>query len=312
MSLSNLLIDKIWKPWSQFWFESDGRKQLALFRPAFALLMLFFSISRAADLRLFYTSSGIMPLPALQLIPGTEFRVSILKFTDSMVLIWGMQVALLVSLSLLAFNIWPRFSTIVAYVAQLSFMNRNMAVSYGADTISTVFLFYLCFADFRPSDSSRKSDLRATLGSMAYRLSQIQLCIIYAYAGLDKARGYSWWNGEALWYVMANNQLRHMNFDWMAHFPVVVVFLTYSTLFWEIYFPVMVWVRRIRYPVLVFGVFLHIGISMFMGLKSFGILMILLYLLFLQDSDAVKIAQCLRKYAVPRKVFGQISDQSNV
>ena len=201
---------------------------------------------------------------------------------------------------------------IIAYFVQVSFMNRNMAVAYGADTVSTIFLFYLCFADFRPADAPRKSDLQATLGSVVYRLSQIQLCIIYAYSGLDKVQGFSWWNGEALWYVVANGQLSHVNLEWMAHFPVAIVALTYMTLFWEIYFPVMVWIGRIRYGVLLGGVALHIGIAVVMGLKSFGILMILLYTLFIKDEDAVKIAQCIKKYAAPRKVFRQVSDQSSV
>ena len=207
--------------------ESDGRRQLALFRPAIALLMIFFSISRTPDLRLFYTSSGIMPLQALQLIPGMDTRFSVLRFTDSIQIIWAMQLALLASLTLLAFNVKPRLMAIIAYFVQVSFMNRNMTVAYGADTVSTIFLFYLCFADFRPVDAPRKSDLQATLGSIVYRLSQIQLCIIYAYSGLDKVQGFSWWNGEALWYVVANGQLAHVNLEWMAHFPVMIVALTY-------------------------------------------------------------------------------------
>lgn len=302
-------IEELWNHWCSFWFECDGRKQLALFRPALALLMFYFSMSKSFDLQVFYSDSGIMPLSVLELIPGSSFRVSILKHFTQPGFLVVLQGVFLLSLALLALNIQPRWTAICAYFIHVTYLNRNLAGVYGADTVSTFFLFYLCFADFRGPSTPRKRDLQAILGSISYRLSQLQLCIIYAYAGLDKARGGSWWGGDAMWYVLANHQLAHIPFDWISHFPVLIVLLTHGTLFWEIYFPILVWIRQVRYPVLLFGVVLHLGIIIAMGLKSFGILMILPYLLFLRDEDAVRAAQGVKKYFNTCKVFLRPTDQ---
>jgi hypothetical protein len=70
-----------------------------------------------------------------------------------------------------------------------------------------------------------------------------------------------------------------------------------------------------RYPALIGGVLLHIGIGVVMGLTSFALMMMTLYMLFLRAEDADKITQCVKKAlerAIPRKVSIQAADQSIV
>src|SRR5208282_2742533 len=96
---------------------------------------------------------------------------------------------------------------------------------------------------------------------IAFRFSQIQICIIYAFSGFEKLRGIKWWQGEALWDVLANFQVARWDFTWIASFPVLIVVATYLTVLWEIYFPVLVWVRPWSRWMLLFGMVLHIGIG---------------------------------------------------
>jgi hypothetical protein len=170
--------------------------------------------------------------------------------------------------------------------------------------------------DYRPrSIIPREADFQSMLGSAAMRLSQIQLCIVYGYSGLNKVQGAAWWKGEALWYILSNPQMAHLNFSWISHFPVLVVIATYSTLFWEVYFPALVWVPKMRYPALIGGVLLHIGIGIVMGLTSFALMMIILYMLFLKADDAEKITQYVKKAlnrVILRKVSLPSADQSIV
>jgi hypothetical protein len=309
-------IQKVTAGWNRFWFEYDATSQLALFRPVFAILMFFFALSRTPDLKMFFSNQGILPSIVMADSPEVHFRFSILTLHDSMGLIWIVHIALLSSLLLLAFNIFPRAAAAVAFLCHVTFLNRNMAVVYGVDTISAFFLLYLSFMDYRPrSLIPREADFQSMLGSAAMRLSQIQLCIVYGYSGLNKVQGAAWWKGEALWYVLSNPQISHINFSWISHFPVLIVIATYSTLFWEVYFPALVWVPKMRYPALIGGVLLHIGIGVVMGLTSFALMMMALYMLFLRAEDADKIAQCVKKAlekAIPRKVSIQAADQSIV
>ena len=116
---------------------------------------------------------------------------------------------------------------------------------------------------------------------MAYRLCQIQVCIIYAFSGLKKLKGVSWWNGEAIWNSLTDPQLARWDFSWAAHFPLALAGMAYLTLAWEIYFPALIWIRPIRKPLLIMGIFLHLGIAVGLCLPFFGGLMVMTYVLFL-------------------------------
>ena len=149
--------------------------------------------------------------------------------------------------------------------------------------IATYFLFYMAFADHRPGRS--RKDRRGTLGSIAYRFCQIQLCVIYAYSGFDKLKGGEWWQGLALWDVVANSQIARFNMVWAHHFPLTIAVMTYMSLAWEIYFPALVWVPKTRRFMLIFGVLFHIGIGTLMVIPFFGALMIATYIFFLTQSE---------------------------
>lgn len=155
-------------------------------------------------------------------------------------------------------------------------MNRNLVVSYGIDQISTFFLFALCFST--PKGTS-------IFDSVALRLVQIQVCIIYAYSGVEKLRGPSWWEGDAIWLALANPQVARTDFSALAQYPTLVALLTWSSVLWEVYFPAVVWFKRLRLPVLAFGVMMHMGIGLTLRIPFFALLMIVSYLAFLTPGE---------------------------
>lgn len=271
--------------WQRFWFESKGLSQMVLFRKTFGLMLFVFYLIRSFDLELFFSEKGLMPLASVDAVLPMAFRQSIFFYLTATPWLWVFNVIFLASLLTMAFGFYPRLSALVAFILHISFLHRDMAPTYGVDMISSFFLLYLCFAD------SKKN---TTLGSMVYRLSQLQVCIIYAYSGLDKARGVQWWGGEALWGVIANAQLVTFDLSAVASFPLVVVAATYMTLAWEIYFPVLVWIKPVRKWVLWFGVLLHAGIAFVVNIPFFGLLMVLSYILFLEPQTAAFIERRVR------------------
>lgn len=287
-------LHRFWKLWCEFWFDSYSPATLRLFRVALAGMLFVYYGIRTFDLELFFSSTGIMPLSAINDVIEMKYRHSLLFYFTSNGALWFFHVFYLASLAALVFGFWPRAAAIIAYVLHVSFMHRNMAPSYGVDLISTFFLFYFCFASYRPKETL--SEFTKSMGSMAYRLMQIQVCIIYAYSGLDKVKGMPWWHGEALWTVVANAQIARFDFTYMAHFPLVIIALTYMTLAWEIYFPVLVWLKPVRNFVLIFGVLTHIGIAIVINIPFFGMLMILTYILFLDKNLINKLDFKVRKF----------------
>jgi hypothetical protein len=133
--------------------------------------------------------------------------------------------------------------------------------------------------------------------NLALRLMQIHVCIIYVVAGVSKLQGELWWNGNAVWATMANYEFSPVRFqlyaDFIAWLPkhrwlweTVTTALSYGTVVFEIGFPFLVWNMRLRWIMLVGAILFHLSIAFFMGLDTFGLMMLTLVLSFV-PMDAV-------------------------
>jgi hypothetical protein len=285
----------LWKAWDKFWFGSNSPDKMRLFRLIFCLMLFVFYCIRSLDIDLYFSNHGIAHTDILPEIVIQKYRYSLLTLFPSDGALWFFNSVLLVSLLLLAFGVLPRLFAAIVLIVHVSFIHRNPGGTYGVDTISIFYMLFLLMADFRKSDSSRGEDLRSILGSMAYRFSQIQLCVIYFYSGVHKLKGLSWWQGDALWNVMANAQLARWDFSLLTHLPWAIVGATYGTLIFEIYFPALVWSPKTRYPLLLAGVLMHVGIGLFMNIPYFAFLMVLLYVFFLPNEVVQEIYnRCVR------------------
>ena len=277
---------KAWGAWDRFWFESARPQSLILFRPAFAGLLFFYILTRTPDLMFFYSQSGVLPTEVMEQLMPMGFRLSPLNWIQGDGAVWFCHFALLGSLGSLAFGWFPSVSACLALFFHISFIHRNMASAYGIDSIATFFLLNLALA------GKGGNPLR---GSLGFRLSQIQVCVIYFYSGVEKLRGSHWLRGDAVWDVMANNQQARWDFSWLAGAPTLVALATWSTLFWEIGFAPLIWIRPLRFPMLAFGVALHLGIGTAMSIPYFGLLMICSYILFLTQDEAQLVRAFLHR-----------------
>lgn len=287
---------RMWAAWNRFWFESDGRAQMALLRWGAGSVLLTAYVIRSLDLPLFFSNRGIAPLAVVPEVLDLTHRYSLFFVFTSEAALWAWNAVFLASLVGIIVGVAPRLCAFVALVLHISFLHRNLGAAYGVDMVGTFFLFALTLADPRAPESAPKKDFRAMLGSVAWRLAQIQLCIIYAYAGLHKLKGAHWWQGEAMWDTLANAQMARWDFSFFAQIPWLLILATWASLFWEVYFPVLVWIRPIRYAVLAFGVFFNLGIGVGLGIPFFGGLMITLFLLFVETRDALRIRSRVRKF----------------
>ena len=211
------------------------------------------------------------------------------------------------------FGILPRIAAGIALLAHLSFMHRNMAVIHGVDLIASFYLFYLCLAG---GVAREKSRIGMLLNSVAFRLGQIQLCVIYAYSGLYKLRGIHWSQGDAIWYALGNTQLARWDFGWVSHFGVAIAVATYLTMLWEIYFPILIWVKSTRLLMITFGIILHMGIGLALNIPIFAALMITIYALFLTDRELISIVQKFDFFSkvlksrklLPKRIMSRLED----
>jgi hypothetical protein len=268
-----------------------------------ATLFLLY-LSRQGVIGLFFTDQGILPSQlALEVIP--EFYRPVFSWAfwpDS----WNGAVhgVYLVGLLCFTLGLGVRATFLLTWVLHTSFIQRNYGVAFGADLIGGLFLLYLSFTHCAVRYSlnhllglkSLKEKSHDLLSNAFYRVIQIQLCIIYGYTGFEKLKGSTWWDGTALWSVFANPQMVIWDMTWMSHFPWVIVYLTFTTVLFEIYFPALVWFKPLKFPLLVFGVAFHFGIGLLMSLFSFAFVMLAPYFLFLESSQLDTFDRFLRRW----------------
>ena len=116
--------------------------------------------------------------------------------------------------------------------------------------------------------------------TVATRLLQLHLCVIYLFAGLGKLQGVSWWEGTAMWLSVANYEYQSIDMTWLARHPRLVNMMSLIAVSWEITYSAIVWPRWTRPLVILLAIPLHMGIAICLGMITFGLVMLIANLAF--------------------------------
>ncbi|MEH0471678.1 HTTM domain-containing protein [Streptomyces sp. B21-097] len=140
----------------------------------------------------------------------------------------------------------------------------------------------------KPPLARQLRDARTTLVTVVHNcgmfLIAAQVCFLYGSAGLYKVQGPSWSSGTALHYVLNLELFR----PWpaLSHFvdehTLMVAIASYMTVLLQVAFPFVLF-GRLKYPVLLMLLGMHIGIAVLMGLPLFSGAMIVADAAFLPD-----------------------------
>ncbi len=279
------------------------------------LLLLFHLVWLSNDVLSLHGSRGIIPWELTDLlrdpwVPGLPtvakaFLPFGLREHAAITLLLSVYAGSLLSL---AMGFYTRVSAFLAWALHLSLVTSGFASFYGVDRLANTFLFYLVlfpsgrawtFAS-RPA-SSRRAD---TIPIGCLRVMQIHLCVIYFAAGLDKAMGSQWWNGEAIWQAVSQPAFGTFDLTWMAGYPWIPTLAGWGTLLVEIGYGCLIWPRRTRKLWFIATLGLHLGIGVFMGLAFFSSVMILLTVcLFLIPEEVMKRTVALKHGPVVTALF---------
>jgi hypothetical protein len=153
-------------------------------------------------------------------------------------------------------------------------------------------------ANILPADPVPDVAKASIAANVAIRLLQIHVCIVYLYAGVSKLQGQSWWTGTAVWMTMGNYEFAPMQFEaylqfirWLGKNQLVYdAFMTASCLFtlvFEIGYAFLIWRPRLRWMFLAAAIMLHGGIGLFLGLKTFSLMMLVMNMAFLRKEEVV-------------------------
>ncbi len=153
------------------------------------------------------------------------------------------------------------------------------AVQNGGNNLVALVLLYLAINN--SESKTAKNPLDILLNNLSAMAARIQIAMMYAVAGIYKLKGEMWLNGTALMYIFNNPEYSLPYFSgWMGQQLWLIYVVTYATLAFQLLFPLFIWFVPLRKYVLWTGSLFHIAIALFMGIPDFGIIMLIMYILF--------------------------------
>lgn len=278
MRLMRLLILLGWRAWERFWFGNQPVVLLDVIRIGVGGALFVANVALSSRLEELYSNDGWMSLDGIRYQKAHPFINSLHHHITERIDLWAFHYLFLGCLLLFAVGGLTRFAKWVVLVGHISYSYRNPAAAYGTDSLSAVLLWLLCLAPIGQRLSvdrwladrhGRALPLRSLIpGSTALRLIQLQLCILYFYAGVAKLRGSAWWEGNGVWGALTNY---HFNppLEFLAHNYWLAILLNYATLALEVSYPFLIW-GRLRALLCMSAISMHLGIGLLMNMHLFG------------------------------------------
>lgn len=152
------------------------------------------------------------------------------------------------------------------------------------DYLLNQLLFFNIFFSFNTSKKTVLNDLKTALHNTALIAIKLQVCLAYVMAAWFKLGDASWLSGTAVYQTF---QIPEYSTPFLASLPLgLCMILNYATMAYQLLFPAFIWFRPFKIYLLAFGIVQHLVIALGMGLFSFGIIMIICYILFLKYDGA--------------------------
>lgn len=228
----------------------------------------------------FYSAGNYIPERTSSEISGYKSILNILNI-DSLNLLYPYFLVLILLASIVGISErYQRWAAAAVYLLMMNLDNKAHVILDGGNNLIHLIGFYLIFIDTQ----NLKNSLSITLTNLARLMILIQVCLIYATAGLLKVMGPLWNKGVALYYTMGVPEFGNEKlFQFLSDYPLAVALFTLGTVLFQISFPYLIWNQKLKPFVIAVGTALHLSISFVMGLFMFGFAMCLGYAFFKTD-----------------------------
>ena len=303
--------------WNDFWFSPRDPITLAAMRILVGSIVFYTHLVWTLELSTFLGHDGLLPSEYRRVLFGNAFGWSHLDWVPSSALmavhIFGLIVVLMFTLGFLT-----RYTAVLTALLVISYANRGTGALFGLDQINAFLCMYLAIgnsgallsldsirrrAKFRKMANGTGADdstedpagqgradgnqLEPTVNqwiwsNIATRLIQVHMCIVYLFAAIGKLQGESWFTGEAIWRALASREYQTIDMTWLADHMWLVAVMTLVALAWELAYPALIWPRLSRPLMLGIAVLVHLGIGLCMGMLTFGLIMIVGNLAFIE------------------------------
>lgn len=286
-----------WQAWDQFWFQPTAPHALAWLRVLSGVMLLYTHVVWGLALDEFFGPDGWQDPLLVQThhADGSAWSFWWLVPDAWRGTVHGICLALMAAYTL---GLYTRLTSLLSLIITISYAHRAPLACFGLDQINVLMCLYLCLA---PSGDALSLDrwrrrvreswtaLRreepilystpapSAATGLAIRLLQLHMALLYLFAGLSKLKGDTWWDGSAIWLAAGNYEYQSLSLVWLCWHPWLVNVLTHATVLWESTFIFFIWKPRLRPLLLAVGTGMHLGIGLFLGMWTFGLVMIFTY-----------------------------------
>lgn len=286
--------------WNAFWFTPGPTLPLAMLRIGVGTICLWHFVSFGMSSDRWFGNEGMIPQDSARFLmesAGSPIwqQPSLLWLTDDRSILLLLHVVAIVAAAAFTVGLFTRVSGTVALVMLLSYAHRAPFVSIHGDPILAFMMLYLVlgpcgqmFSWDRMLANRRGSDLPLATkpsisGQISLRLIQVHLAMFYGMMGLTKLHGDSWWDGEAIWQLLAQTQSRPSDWTSLRSYPLLINLWTHAQVWLELGFAVLIWNRYFRNGLLVATSLLWLMFIQITGMATYGLVLMVAGLAFLPE-----------------------------
>jgi hypothetical protein len=304
------------RAWNGFFFEPISPLPIAMYRILLGLLVLANQLLLLPDVNAWFGPRGSLSFEtARQVSGGTGLNLFNL-LPHSSAVVWLLFVACCLFAVTLALGLFTRISAIMVFLFVVTFDHRNPIILNGGDTFLRVATFFMIFT---PADKALSLDrwrrLKAGKESpeiglyppWAMRMIQVQLTFLYLYAFVWKISGTMWLSGTAVYYTSRLQEFWRFPVPYIFEHIWTMRLWSWFTLLVEFALGTVVWIKELRYTVLLAGVLLHLGIDYSMNIPLFAFIMLSTYVTFVEPADLERfLARFIRLPRASRPAVDQV------
>ena len=303
-SFWSLRLPLEWSEWMEFLYAESSGRPLAILRIALGSYLVVYWLGLYPFVDIYFFPPAILPRADIDWLPWW----SALKLVpDSVVGCVCLFVGTILAALCLAAGLFTRIAAVVTWWLAQSWLAFPEGQNSGDFLVRTAtFLMMLAALAGHAQavlsiDSFRKHATHdnRSIPMWPLRMFQMQLVLMYFFAGVHKVSSVDWYQGEAVYYVLQQTLWRRIDASWIRD-PLLIGCFTYGTVVIELFlFPVLIWFRRWKPWVLMAGLLFHFGIWLSTRVFVFGYIVPIYYLSFCDDDFWNRIVSVFQKTEKP-------------
>jgi len=304
--------------WNRFWFTPSHPLLLCMLRIAVGLLALNYHLSFSKDLIRLFAADGLLSPKTMGTLRGDLggydwIHFSLLDLGNTPTQLWALHVVGGLILVLFTLGVLTRITSILSLLVLLSYVHSQSFLTGPFEPLLCMLLLYLCLAPCGAYLSvdrwrvSRRQKMEVEqsgtsscwTATVSLRLIQLHCAGFYFLMGLSKLGGDVWWEGQAVWTLMAQTRSRPLDLTFLREQAFLLDAWTHAIVLFELVFPLLIWKRLARPILLVIALLMWISLAALTGLLGFCLVMLVASAAFLPPTACQQLVGCFPRFLRP-------------